>query len=150
MKTNTFKLLSSLYVATLFWPSAYPASAAEAPDDTPSMQRIGREMNDTARAIGDYSAQKGNEAADTVKSGFNDLKSQTTEQWNRVDQATHEKSREALEAMGKQRDEAAIQADRLKDGSQDAWGHVKKGFSDAYSSFRQAWEKPGKENGSGK
>jgi gas vesicle protein len=129
-----------LAVAVLLLQPSFPSLGADAPSESPSIEDIGRKLKETAQAIGDYSVQKGNEAAGSVKSGFSELKSRTSEQWEQVDQAARDTSKEAL-------DQAATHADRIKDGSQDAWSHIKRGFSDAFSSFRQAWDGGGKEGG---
>lgn len=121
-------------VAALLLQPWLTALGDDSPKESPSIEDIGHKMKETARAIGDYSSQKGNEAADSVKSGFSELKSRTGEQWQQVDRAARDTSKETL-------DQASTQADRIKTGSQDAWGHLKKGFSDAFSSFRRAWDK---------
>ncbi|MDD2767868.1 MAG: hypothetical protein PHT19_03975 [Methylococcus sp.] len=126
--------LRTLLAAAMLWLASTPASLADTAGEPPSAEHIGRQIKETAQSIGDYSSQKGSEAADSVKSGFTELKSKTSEQWEQVDRTARDKSKEAL-------DEASTQAERLKKGSTDAWGHVKKGFSDAFSSFRQAWDK---------
>lgn len=130
-----------LAVAVLLLLPSFPGFGADSPKESPSIEDIGHKMKETAQAIGDYSSQKGSEAADSVKSGFSELKSRTSEQWQRVDQAARNTSKEAI-------DQASTQADRLKNGSQDAWGHLKKGFSDAFSSFRRAWDNGGEEGAS--
>ncbi|QJD29348.1 hypothetical protein [Methylococcus geothermalis] len=134
MKTSAH--LPYLVVAVLFLQPASPSLGADNSGEPPSIERIGREMKETAQSIGDYSSRKGSEAADSMKSGFNELKSRTSEQWAQVDRAARDTSKEAL-------DQASTQADRLKNGSKDAWGHIRQGFSDAFSSFRQAWDTDG-------
>ncbi|MEW6038627.1 MAG: hypothetical protein AB1648_10320 [Pseudomonadota bacterium] len=139
MKTHVH--FPCLAVAVLLLQPSFPGFGADSPKESPSIEDIGHQMKETAQAIGEYSAQKGNEAADAVKSGFSELKSRTSEQWQQVDRTARDKSKEAI-------DQASTQADRLKNGSQDAWGHLKKGFSDAFSSFRRAWDNDGEEGGS--
>jgi gas vesicle protein len=131
-----------LAVAVMLLQPSLPGFGAGSPKESPSIEDIGQKVKETARAIGEYSSRKGNEAADSVKSGLSELKSRTSEQWQQVDQAARNTSKEAL-------DQASTQADRLKNGSQDAWGHLKKGFSDAFSSFRRAWDKDGQEGDAG-
>ncbi|AAU93061.1 hypothetical protein [Methylococcus capsulatus] len=130
-----------LALAILPLQPSFPAFGADVPEESPSIEDIGEKMKETARAIGDYSSRKGNEAADALKYGFSELKSRTGEQWQRVEETARDTSKEAL-------DQTATQAERFKSGSQDAWSHIRKGFSDAFSSFRRAWDKDRQDGGS--
>jgi hypothetical protein len=50
-----------------------------------------------------------------------------------------------MKALRRQRTGVAEWYGSLKTSSSDAWEHIKKGFSDAYESLSEAWEKPEKE-----
>ena len=67
-----------------------------------------------------------------------------------MNKAAREKARANLKALRKQRNEVAEWYGGLKASSADAWEHMKKGFSDAYKSLGDAWEKSAQEFGTNK
>ena len=67
-----------------------------------------------------------------------------------MNEAARKEARENLRALRKQQNQVAEWYGSMKTSSVDAWDHMKKGFSDAYKSLENAWEKSEKEFGSSK
>jgi len=87
-------------------------------------------------------------ALDNFDKRIDALETRIDSDWDKMDRAAREKIRASLSALRKQRAQAAEWYGNLKSSSADAWGHMKKGFSDAYRALSDAWEKSEKEFGS--
>jgi len=104
-----------------------------------------------------YTVEQRDEAIHKTKAALDDqdkridaLEAGVDENWDKMDLAAREKVRASLRALHKQRIEVAEWYGSLKSSTDDAWEHMKKGFSDAYRDLNDAWEKSEKEFGSGK
>ena len=107
-----------------------------------------KDLTDAADALKDYTADKRDEAARKAKAALDDLDAHinTLEQridrnWDHMDRAAREQARRTLTSLHEQRIKVAEWYGGLKNSTTHAWGHMKKGFSDAYENLRHAWEK---------
>jgi phage-related minor tail protein len=109
-------------------------------------------VTDAAEAIKNYTVDKRDEAARKAKAALDALdvrihalEARIDRNWEKMDKVSREQARSTLEALQKQRVEVAEWYGGLKNSTADAWEHTKKGFSDAYKSLRNTWEKADRE-----
>ena len=125
------------------------ASDTEAPaaGSQTSIEDIGAQTREWLNTLQSYAADQRDEAIarsgeilDQLDRQIAALQSRIDRRWDRMDQATREKTRAALNQLQKQRVEVAEWYGRLKSSSNDAWSRIRQGFSDAYRNLNQAWE----------
>jgi predicted nucleic acid-binding Zn-ribbon protein len=121
-------------------------------DDKTTVEEIKQEATDTTNLIKDYTVEKRDEAAKKVEARLNSLdtrikamEARIDKNWEEMDNAARERARNTLTVLHEKRIRAAEWYGSMKSSSTEAWGHMKKGFSDAYSSLRNSWEKAEKE-----
>ena len=130
------------------------ADATAADEDEPSAADIRQETRELMQALKAYGADKRDQAVaqteaalDNIDRRIEALEASMLENWDRMDQAARDQARASLQALRAQRTEVAEWFGGLKNSSANAWGHLKKGFSDAYHAMSQAWEKSEKDVG---
>ncbi len=89
-------------------------------------------------------------ALDNLDKRIDTLEASVDKNWDKMNKAAHEKARDNLKSLRKQRIQAAEWYGSLKNSAGDAWKHMEKGFSDAYKTLNAAWEKSEKEFRAGK
>ena len=141
-------LLSSMFAIT-------PLCYAESSSENASIEDVKQEAQDLMQALKAYTAdqrdeaiQKTSAALDNLDQRIDALEARIDNNWDKMDEAAREKARASLKALRKQRTEVAEWYGSLKNSSVDAWGHMKKGFSDAYGALSNTWEKSENEFGS--
>ena len=124
--------------------------------DQTTMKEVKQEVADAAKAIKDYSIDQRDQAVKKVKSALDDLDSRIDklqdridDNWDKMNKATRQKTKATLRVLRKQRNEVAEWYGGLQHSSAGAWEDIKKGFSDAYTAFYDAWEKAEAEFDSG-
>lgn len=129
-------------------PAAYAASAS----DGTSIKQVQQEAKDLMHALKSYSVRQKDAAVKKTKDALNSidqridaLEARVDKNWDKMDKAAREKARASLKSLRKQRMEAAEWYGGLKNSSGDAWEQMKKGFSEAYASLHEAWNKAEKE-----
>ena len=128
---------------------------AETASGKTSIEKVKKETKDLIQAVKGYTADQRDDAIRKTKAALNDLdqridalETRIDNDWDKMDKAAREKARASLRVLRKHRNQVAEWYGSLKNSSADAWGHVKKGFSDAYKALYDAWEKSEKEFGS--
>lgn len=134
-----------------------PLCYAGSSSDKTSIEEVKKEAHDFIQALKSYTADHRDEAIQKTKVALDNLDKRTDElekrikkNWNKMDKAARKDAQASLDALRKRRAQVAEWYDRLKGSSADAWGHMQKGFSDAYGSLYDAWEKSEKKFGSDK
>ena len=147
--------VSIFLLITLF--GIAPLGHAETPSEKTSIEEVKQETQDLIQTIKAYTADQRDEAIQKTKSALENLdkridslETRIDNSWDNMNKAAREKARANLKYLRKQRIKVAEWYGGLKSSSVDAWEHMKKGFSDAYKAFSDAWEKAEKEFGSGK
>ena len=142
-----FMLIALYGIATLCY--------AETARGKASIEEVKKETQDLIQAVKGYTADQRDEAIQKTKAALDNLdqridalETRIDTDWGKLDNAAREKARASLRVLRKQRTQAAEWYGSLKNSSADAWGHMKKGFSDAYKALYDAWEKAEKEFGS--
>jgi len=117
-----------------------------------TLKNVKQEVKEAAQAMKAYSFDQRDKAINNTKAALDkldkridELEKEADKNWDNMNQAARNKTRNTLKALRKQRTELAEWYGSLKNSSAGAWDEVKKGFSDAYTSLHNAWEKAEKE-----
>jgi len=145
----TFMLIAVLGIAL-------PGCAQRSGEKT-SIKEVKQETQDLIQALKGYTADQRDEAIQKTKSALqsldrriNALETRVDNNWDNMNKAAREKARANLKALRQQRTKVAEWYGSLKNSTVNAWEHMKKGFSNAYSALYDAWEKSEKEFSAGK
>jgi uncharacterized coiled-coil protein SlyX len=116
---------------------------------------VKQEVQGAIQALKEYSVEQLHEVVketkavlDKLDSRIDALEKRLHNNWDKMYEATRKKARATLKLLRKQRTQLAEWYGGLKHSSVDAWEDVKKGISDSYISFCDAWEKAESEFGS--
>ena len=125
-----------------------PLSYGETENGSTSIEEVKNEAQDFLKAIGSYTTDKRDEAVKKAKEGLAildkriyALEARIEKNWDKMNEASRKETHENLRALRKQRNQVAEWYGSMKTSSADAWDHIKNGFSDAYRSLEDAWEK---------
>ncbi|MDW7710902.1 MAG: hypothetical protein SCH98_10535 [Deferrisomatales bacterium] len=128
------------------------AGWAEESGEKATFEDVKRQLAETARALGAYSAEQRDEAVkkakpalDALDARLDRLEQQTKAKWAEMDETARERAAATLEALRRQRNTVAEWYGGLQHSSQEAWERTKKGFSDAYDALKGSWEKAEKD-----
>jgi chromosome segregation ATPase len=131
-----------------------PVCHAGKSTDTTSIEAVKQETRDLLQTLDAYTADRKDEAIRKTKTALDNLdkriealEARVDESWDKMDKAAREKARESLKALREQRNRVAEWYGSLKSSTIDSWEHIKKGFSNAYKTLDDAWEKSEKEFG---
>lgn len=156
MKFEKSSCYAFIFVLVALFGIARPCYAEMSSDKT-SIQAVRQETQDLIQALKGYSADQRDEAIQKTKSALEKidkridaLETRIDNNWDNMNKAAREKVLASLKVLRKQRIKVAEWYGSLKNSSVDAWEHMKKGFSDAYKAFSDAWERAEKEFGSDK
>jgi len=113
---------------------------------------VSKKAGETGRAIKDYTVQQRDEAIKQAKAALDDLDARirrmerkVDNDWDRMDQAARKKARATLNALRRERNEAAEWYGGLKHSSAESWEQVKAGFVKSYEVLKQSFAKARKE-----
>ena len=122
----------------------FSATAAEAT----SAENIKQETAELLEALKAYSTEQRDAAVEQSRIALENLDQridaleiQMLDQLDEMDQATRAKTRDSLQALREQRTNVAEWYGSLKSSSADAWGQIKQGFSAAYETLSEDWQK---------
>lgn len=123
---------------------------AEAPGAT--AKDVAKKAGETGRAIKDYTVAQRDDAIKQAKAALDDLDARIRRmerkldnEWDQMDQAARKKARATLNALRRERNEAAEWYGGLKHSSAESWEQVKAGFVKSYEVLRQSFAKARKE-----
>lgn len=128
-----------------------PLAAATAQEATTegqsgSFEDVSREASELLTSLESYGADQRDEALeasrevlDKVDAQIDAMAESMAKNWNDMDAAAREESREAMESLRKQRTELAEWYGGMKHSSAGAWDEMKAGFSGAWDSLSEAW-----------
>ena len=147
-KINFYTTVVLLIAVLGFTPLCY----AETQGDKTSIKEVKKETQDLIQALKAYSAdqrdaaiQKTKASLDSLDKRIDALEKRIDNNWDKMNKSAREETRASLKSLQQQRVQVAEWFGRLKSSSDDAWEHMKKGFSKAYSDINDAWEKAEKE-----
>ena len=126
--------------------------AAETSGNKTTAKDVSRKVDDAGQAIKNYTVAQRDEAIKKAKIALDDLdvrigrmERKLDNEWDRMDQAARKKARATLNALRKERNEAAEWYGGLKHSSAEAWEQVKAGFVKSYEVLKESFTKAGKE-----
>jgi len=132
-------------LALILLPGVAGTSAQEEATD---FEDVGREARELLSAIGDYSASQRDEAMDATEEALDKLdrniesmEHSMRKRWDSMDAATREQARESMRELRKKRNELSEWYGAMKNSSGGAWDEMKDGFSEAFETMGDAWEK---------
>jgi len=130
-------------------PLSFPADTS---GNKTTAKDVSRNVDETGRAIKNYTVAQRDEAIGKAKAALDDLdvrigrmERKLDNEWDRMDQAGRKKTRATLNALRRQRNEAAEWYGGLKHSSAEAWEQVKAGFVQSYEVLKESFTKAGKE-----
>lgn len=142
-----------IMAAVIMMPGISSMCFAETSTDKITMEEVKQEMQDAIQALKEYSIDQRDEAVKETKAALSRLDNRIDalemridNNWDTMNEAVREKTRTTLKSLRKQRAQMAEWYGSLKSSSAAAWEDIKKGFSDAYTSLYNVWEKAEKEN----
>jgi DNA repair exonuclease SbcCD ATPase subunit len=129
-----------------------PVCYAKTPAGTTSIDEVKQDAQSLMQTLKTYTADRRDEASNKAKAALDNLDAriETLEtsidnNWDKMNKVARNNARASLKALRSQRIELAEWYGRLKSSSNDAWGKMKIGFSDAYGAVNSAWGKAKKE-----
>jgi hypothetical protein len=127
-----------------------PLSPAAEPSGTTA--NISKKADETGRAIKDYTVAQRDDAIKNAKAALDDLdrrigrlERKLDNEWERMDQSTRKKARAALNALRRERNDAAEWYGGLKHSSAESWEQVKAGFVKSYEVLKESFAKARKQ-----
>ncbi len=125
-----------------------PAGFANTSENQTSINAVKQETQDLIETLKDYTADQRDEAVqqtgkalDKLDQRIDELETDIQNNWDTMNRAAREKTRENLKTLRKQRNQVAEWYGSMKTSSIDAWKEMKKGFSNAYEALSDAWAK---------
>jgi hypothetical protein len=148
---NIRSLAFSLALGLL--PAAFQLSlAADTPAEKTTAKDVSTKAVETGRAIKDYTVAQRDEAVKQAKAALDDadarirrMERKIDRDWDKMDQAARKGARATLNALHRERNEAAEWYGALKHSSADAWEEVKGGFVKSYETLKESFAKVRKE-----
>jgi hypothetical protein len=150
-----FTLISMLGIVPLCAAETSPDQTNQT--DKTTIEDVQQKTDELLHTLKSYTADQRDEAMQKTKTALDDmdkridaLETKMYNNWDKMDKAAREKSQASLKTLRQQRTKVAEWYGSMKNSSVGAWGHMKEGFSDAYKSLHEAWEKSEKEFSSNK
>jgi hypothetical protein len=129
-----------------------PICYAKTSADTTSIEDVKQEAQNMIQTLNAYTADRRGDAIEKAKFALDDLDKRIDaletgidDSWGMMNEDARKNARASLKKLRGQRIVVAEWYGRLKSSSNDAWGQMRTGFSDAYSAVNSAWEKAKKE-----
>src|SRR5258708_10976523 len=117
--------------------------AAESSGSKSTAKDIAKKADETSRAIKNYTVAQRDEAIKNAKAALDDadrridrMERKLDSEWERMDQATRKRARATLDALRRERNEAAEWYGGLKHSSAGSWEQVKTGFVKNYEGLK--------------
>ena len=148
MKTRTIAFsVRALALGTLL--AASPLSFAAEPSGNKSAAKdIAKKADETGQAIKNYTVAQRDEAIKSAKAALDDadrridrMERKLDSEWERMDQGARKRARATLDALRRERNEAAEWYGGLKHSSAESWEQVKTGFVKSYEVLKESFAK---------
>ena len=129
--------------------TASPLSfAAEPPGNKSTAKDIAKKADETGQAIKNYTVAQRDEAIKSAKAALDDadrridrMERKLDSEWERMDQGARKRARATLDALRRERNEAAEWYGGLKHSSAESWEQVKTGFVKSYEVLKESFAK---------
>jgi len=137
----------ALVLGTLLAVSPMPL-AAEPSGNKSTAKDIAKKADETGQAIKNYTVAQRDEAIKNAKAALDDadrridrMERKLDSEWERMDQAARKRGRATLDALRRERNEAAEWYGGLKHSSAESWEQVKTGFVKSYEVLKESFAK---------
>ena len=134
VKLNVYSAVAILITVVGFAPLCY----AQTPSEKTSIKESKQETQELIQVLKAYGTDQRDAAIQKTKAALNNLdkridalQTRIDNNWDKTSKTAREKARARLKSLRQQRIQVAEWYGRLKDSSDDAWEHIKKGFSNA-------------------
>jgi hypothetical protein len=128
--------------------AASPMSFAAEPSGKSTAKDIAKKADETGQAIKNYTVAQRDEAIKNAKAALDDadrridrMERKLDSEWERMDQAARKRARATLDALRRERNEAAEWYGGLKHSSAESWEQVKTGFVKSYEVLKESFAK---------
>jgi small-conductance mechanosensitive channel len=145
MKPQAFAFLVSALALGASLTASRLSLAADAPAKA-TAKDVSARADEAARAVREYTVQQRDEAVKQAKAALDDLdarirrmETKIDREWDGMDEAARKKARTALDALHRERNEAAEWYGGLRHGSAEAWDQVKDGFVKSYERLKKSF-----------
>ena len=119
---------------------------AETTGSKTTAKDVSRKVDETGQAIKEYTVAQRDEAIKKAKTALDDLdvrigrmERKLDNEWDRMDKAARKKTRATLNALRRERNEAAEWYGGLKHSSAESWEQVKAGFVKSYEVLKESF-----------
>jgi peptidoglycan hydrolase CwlO-like protein len=144
MRKLIITALFTAFIAVLVSPAAW----AQSEKTDSAVKEVKKETRELLNALKNYTAKQREEAVKHAEKAMDkmDRKIETLEdridsRWDKMDSEAREKARTALKKLREQRNTLSEWYGSFKNSSENAWDQMKNGFSEAYRTLSQSWEK---------
>jgi hypothetical protein len=152
MKIPTSTRLIGIFALGVLLCGPLSSFAAETPGSKTTAKDVGRKVDETGQAIKSYTVEHRDEAIKKARAALGDvdrhisrLERKLDDKWDQTDQAARKKGRATLNALRRQRNEAAEWLGGLEHSSAESWEEVKNGFVKSYETLGESFAKARKE-----
>src|SRR5579864_3049923 len=128
------------------------SSVAETSGTKTTAKDVGRKVDETGQAIKSYTVEHRDEAIKKARAALSDvdrhsgrLERKLDDKWDQTDQTARKKGRATLNALRRERNEAAEWLGGLEHSSAESWEEVKNGFVKSYETLSESFAKARKE-----
>jgi hypothetical protein len=147
MKTRTIAFSArALALGALL--AASPLSFTAEPAGKSTAKDIAKKADETGQAIKNYTVAQRDEAIKNAKAALDDadrridrMERKLDSEWERMDQGARKRGRATLDALRRERNEAAEWYGGLKHSSAESWDQVKAGFVKSYEALKESFGK---------
>lgn len=125
---------------------------AQSDSDTVTGQQVKKETKELLTTLQQYTVEQRDQAVEEAGQALtkldrriDELERRIDDNWAEMTQTARQKARANLQTLRERRNELAEWFGSFKNSSAGAWEQMKKGFSDAYQSMSDSWEKAKRE-----
>ncbi|QEW06419.1 sll1863 family stress response protein [Nitrincola iocasae] len=145
-KHSLFAIL--IVTAICFTPVIYAQTGANESNHEVTTQDIQTETRELIETLQQYSVEQRDEAVNATEQMLESLdqridvlQRRIDNNWDEMSDEARQTTRDNMRALREQRNKLSEWYGGLKNSTDSAWDQMKAGFSDAYSSMSNAWEK---------
>lgn len=144
IRFSRFPVATAILLAIFFTPVVQAKSGS----DGVTAKDVEKEVQELASTLEGYTSTQREEAIEAADKAvkkldrrIEKLESRVDKNWDEMAEQARQEVRDDLKALRQQRNELAEKYGSFKTSSAEAWEHMKNGFSEAYQSVSEAWQK---------
>ena len=152
MHTDIWKITALTLLPVFLLAGAPMSFAADNSSGKTTGKDVSKNIDETAHAIKNYSAEQRDEALKNAKRVLDDadaridqFESKVHRDWDKMNASARKQAQETMKMLRRQRQDLSQSYGELKRSSANAWDEVKDGFSKSYDALRDSFSKASKE-----